>query len=271
MLLLFKILLIWFLFTACEAPKDTIQDEGRSLALSSDKMPPSKWKSVDVFPIKLKYAQNFDETEIDALENAATSWEKGVDYKMTFFAFDNTTPKEVQKIEDYEDDTLGIYKLNPWPSELPKSALAVTQIFGDRVNSGEDDEYIRIDHADILINYEIYTFTTDFSWGYDLHTVVVHEMGHFLGLYHDNTSNEESIMYPTISRFDTGRDPKEKDIDNILAKYSLRSDTAQVPQPSLSPTQRVSITLELYPGGKEIIRYKNDNGANETIIKHCSH
>jgi hypothetical protein len=121
------------------------------------------------------------------------------------------------------DNVMGVYKTTSWPDGLPTSALAVTQIFGRRYNTGSASEFVNIEHADILVNYEIFNFdTADAGSGYDLRTVVLHEMGHFLGLQH-NTSvpRAQSIMYPSISSTEFKRFPLQVDINDMANKYSI--------------------------------------------------
>lgn len=257
--LLFKLLLIWFVFTACQGAQEDDDRHAEQNALSGT-LVPSQWKSSQLFPLELKYGPNFSPDEIAALENAANNWTTGVDNQIHFFSSSPSSISHLDTLSAYDDNEFGIYKLTTWPEDLPKGALAVTQLYGTRVSIGRADEHILIDHADILVNFERYTFTTDLSWGYDLHTVIIHEMGHFLGLYHEEkTTAEESIMYPTISRFGQSRNPKEKDVINILEKYNIRNIASQkelTPSQKLSEGKPVVLILELYPHGQERIRIK---------------
>lgn len=269
--LLFKILLIWFLFTACQQAEQTRDRNSDQSALSSS-LVPSKWSSSAIFPMNLKYGTNFSNEEVMAIENAADSWSDGVDNQLQFFNSSASNFSELPNLDAYDDGEVGVYKLTTWPEELPGSALAVTQLYGTRVNIGTDNEHILIDHADILVNYETFTFSTDQSWGYDLHTVIIHEMGHFLGLYHDKTTAEESIMYPTISRFDTNRDPKAKDVDNILDKYNTRTLASAQSSSGFArktgSSEPITLILEMYPDGHERVQIKQEH-KNE--ILHFNH
>jgi len=122
------------------------------------------------------------------------------------------------------DSVLGVYKTDTWPSDLPGSALAVTQIFGLRKNTGKPNEYVDIQHADILLNEDIHNFDTENSGpNYDLRTVILHEMGHFLGLQHKSlsSSRNSSVMYPSISSTESKKEPKAVDITDIREKYSI--------------------------------------------------
>lgn len=226
----------------------------------------SKWNK-DQFPVELKYGDNFSASEIHAIESAGDSWSEATDNEFEFFDFLPSMVSFKENVELYDDNELGVYKLDTWPEDLPATALAVTQIYGEPGTDKSGKSYIKIDHADILINYEYYNFVTDESWGYDLESIILHEMGHFLGLKHNQDSSEVSIMYPTISKYDNARYPKSVDIDLVLELYNQTSNKA-VEQTrhliSSNKKQRIKILLEIYPDGKENMKVKI--GDNHEIL-----
>jgi hypothetical protein len=160
-----------------------------------------------------------------------TAWESGLSDKKNFFNHSATTPEVDQANMDLDalgdDSVTGVYKIQHWPLELPSSALAVTQIFGRRFNVGDADEYVRIEHADILVNDNLYNFRTSTDGSsntYDLQTVVLHEMGHFLGLSH-KSYGANSIMVPSIGSSTVARAPTNIDVGDIASKYSISLGT----------------------------------------------
>jgi predicted Zn-dependent protease len=201
------ILLLTFTFLACEQ-----QEEEQVVGLT----PNARWDKSRL-PLKLSLSSNFDDDEINAINDMADNWNQT--YEKDFFQVNAIhTAKTSVNPDNLNDSTMGIYKLAVWPDEFPRSALAVTQLFGEEKNGK-----VVIGHADILINYEHYNFTTDYSFGYDLATVVLHEMGHYLGLKHFKGHRDDSVMYPSITRFTDKRSPTVSDEETISSLYDGRS------------------------------------------------
>ena len=113
----------------------------------------------------------------------------------------------------YYDSEMGIYKSTNWFSNVSNQALAVTQFYGIRRNVGSATEYIELTHADIILNYRDYTFSMDSSSNsnYDLPSVLLHELGHFIGLSHQSDFLVSSVMQPYLSIFDVNRSITIKD------------------------------------------------------------
>lgn len=182
---------------------------------------PSYWPSSAAFPLNVRVSTAFSGAETDSIRTSADSWSTAVSNKETFFSTANTTTEKSSSLGSYNDGLLGVYKLTSWPSELEPTALAVTQLFGVRKNIGTSSEVIEISHADILVNYDNFSFSTDGGSGYDLETVVLHEFGHFLGLGHDDSAPSLSVMYPSISSFTQSREPKSNDSTRLENLYKL--------------------------------------------------
>ncbi len=235
----------------------------------------AKW-STNSFPLNIRYDQNFEQSEIDASVNAALAWENSIDNSVTLFDINyQTIAPDYSKLNQFDDNQLGIYKIDSWPEDLPQTALAVTQVFGDKIKSS-GETIIRIDHADILVNYDLYTFVTDGTWGYDLESILLHEMGHFLGLKHNNQSSKESVMYPSISKYDVARTPKSQDVIDLYDLYpslnqrSIASSSIYDEDTTEENLGRVTLQLEIYPNGKEIIKIIEGDTVYETHTN-CHH
>jgi len=257
------------ILSACGPQNEEAFTSSPSISSGSD-LAPSKWSSpAQAFPLQLSMSNDFNTTEVAAIQSVADEWSVSTKSSSQFFDTTNfISEKSSDDLNTYKDGEMGVYKLSSWPSSLPPTALAVTQIFGLRKNAGSPHEYIEIQHADILVNYQNFSFSSSGGFGYDLQTVLLHEMGHFLGLYHDNSSVDESVMYPTISRFTDNRVPRSRDIANIATKYETSGVVAASVDPSAAifmssssdglpvdflaaPDEEVVMRFEIFPEGKE--------------------
>jgi len=164
-----------------------------------------------------------------------------------------------------EDGINGVYKITSWPLSLSTSALAVTQIFGRRFNTGSANEYVRIEHADILVNENIFDFRTSVpgaSGSYDFKTVLLHELGHFLGLGH---KYGETVMRPSISTSTVINTPTAIDDSDMADKYNISLGAAPAnaiisgtkvnyEAEKQNPGEKIKIIIELHGTGECIHR-----------------
>jgi len=177
---------------------------------------PIKWNRRD---IPLNLSDEFSDEEIVKFKKMIKQWDDsapGVDF------FSYPIPlienKDYNDLENYRDGEFGIYKSHNWFNELSPAALAITQFYGYRRHQGTPSEYFEIISADIIINYKDHSYDPEnaFNW-YDLPTIVLHEMGHFLGLKHNDV--RESIMYPSLGSEELKRDLIDYDITSIVDLY----------------------------------------------------
>jgi hypothetical protein len=273
----------WFgLFTlvllgAC-TPSSEVTSGSSSSGRSLNAEAPYIWGN-NTFPKTVRIANGFSDTEVANITEMSTAWKTAVSNK-TFFTYGARTSDNYNISSP--DGILGIYKASTWPSDVSPDALAITQLFGRRYNIGSESEYVSIEHADILVNYStdeygnIFDFDTvdnGIEEGYDLRTVVLHEMGHFLGLQHIPTywyrpEGEEfvtqadykasSVMYPSINSLEEKRVPQTKDINALINKYNISSGGAAAMVTTVSghsplngdPGKNVRITIELMASGE---------------------
>lgn len=179
-------------------------------------------------PLNLKMSSEFasDYTNADLvnglnpLEQMAKVWNTAVSPGVTLFAlpFGTTSSTGFSSLSSFHDSEMGIYKSHTWFSGVSSSALAITQYYGIVKSDGSLGTYVDLTHADIIFNYR--DFAADFTFNgnplyYDVPTVLLHEMGHFLGLCHE--SNHVSIMAPYYNT--TQRSLKSWDSQKIQALY----------------------------------------------------
>jgi len=120
-------------------------------------------------------------------------------------------------LNNYLDGEIGIYKSTNWFSFIGAGVLAVTSYLGENRGS-----YVRLSHADIIMNYRDYTFTNNEAnnSNYDLPSVILHELGHMIGLKHTESSVIPSVMQPTLGASDVKRNVTAYDISYITSNYN---------------------------------------------------
>ena len=138
-----------------------------------------------------------------------------------------TANKTYSSLSSFKNDgEMGIYRADSWFSDVSSTALAITQTFGFRRNAGTSSEYVELIHADIIVNYDNFSFGINgSSTVFDLKTVILHELGHFLGLKHNDDTT--SIMYPSLGRGEVKRSLNTTDISGIRSLYNASSLTAK--------------------------------------------
>lgn len=165
---------------------------------------------------------------LNPIEQMQEEWNNSSS-SFTFFSIPNssTSNKDYDDLTSYNDSEMGIYKSTKWFSEVGSSALAITQFYGIRKNQGTSQEFLEIIHADIIFNFKNFSFSTDPSdvSSYDFHSVILHELGHFLGLDHETSA--PSVMNPFLAAFDNERSLYSTDVNNIIDNYTISSSSGQ--------------------------------------------
>jgi hypothetical protein len=178
----------------------------------------------------------------------------------------NTTgSNSYASISQFRDSTFGIYKSANWFSDVSSSALAITQFYGYVRSDASLGTYVDLTHADIIMNYRDYgtMFGTTNSAAYDIPTVVLHEMGHFLGLCHERyTGIPLSVMEPYYDPSSIHRNllPNDKTkitnlyINNTVSAMLARTSANAITAPAGTPIRGI---VELRADGR-CLHYIND-------------
>lgn len=220
----------------------------------------AKWPSANQ-NTTLKIANGlsgFTAGEETLIQTMANNWESAAN-NSNFFSFGNDTNIDSSDLDDYYNDSdMGVYKSTLWfsPTEVSATALAVTQYFGYR--SGD---YLILTHADIIFNYSgTFTFSTTNptpAGEFDLPSVAIHELGHFLGLGH-NTTDTTSVMKSTVASGPSSykRTLSSSDNTNIRTRYSLSGGGA------LESSNPNALTAEQGQTVRGIVELNSDGTCN---------
>lgn len=141
---------------------------------------------------------DYDVFTHNSLEQMAKVWNVGATRGLLTVPFAATGTTGYSATTSFRDSEMGIYKSYTWFSNVSSSALAITQFYGIVTNSAGLGDYIELTHADIIVNYKDYapklTMPNNPLKEFDVPTIILHEMGHLLGLCHE--SKQLSVMQP---------------------------------------------------------------------------
>jgi hypothetical protein len=269
--------LLALLIAGCTPSTEIVEGSSSTAAINPEA--PYLWGNKN-FPKSIGLSNALSSDEKISITEMGDAWTTSVSARSPFFSFSNLTNNSYNL--ERSDGVLGVYKVYDWnesltPNDIP-SPIAITQIFCRRYNIGSSNEYCSIEHADILINYDDFSFSTEINSAdkdpveYDLRTVVLHEMGHFLGLSHipewifrpssesaisKSNYKATSVMYPSIDFSEIKRVPKTKDTNALNSKYSisgLASSAIAVESPykpnASDLGKNVKVVIELMPNGE---------------------
>ncbi|MBG09024.1 MAG: hypothetical protein CME68_09720 [Halobacteriovoraceae bacterium] len=189
-----------------------------------------RW-NIESLPLQLRFSEDFQNDFLEkdqpreglnTLDKMLVNWDKSIINKKIFnIPAQFAENRNYETLHEFNDDEIGVYKSYKWFDDLPDGVLAITQYFGLRRNKGTSSEYLELIHADIIFNYRDYIFTMNEneSFHYDLPSVLLHELGHLLGLPHHNETKSLSIMTPFLNSSDIKRNVYLRDQENLQDNY----------------------------------------------------
>ncbi len=135
------------------------------------------------YPLVLNTSKNVTDIEKSIIQKMVKEWNQKSPRSKELLTFtDQTGPLPLyENPNDYLDSFYGIYKLSLWPKEFYAGdfPIAITQVF-----TREENGKKIIIHGDIFLNNEHYDFNPSNPLSHDFASVILHEMGHLLGLHH---------------------------------------------------------------------------------------
>ena len=239
-----------------------------------------KW-SQSSLPLRLKMSSAFDADLVDIekvgglniMEQMAKVWNDTVPSKpLVQLPFAPSASAGYSTTSQFRDGEIGIYKSANWFSNVSSNALAITQFYGVITQSPGLGTYIQLTHGDIIVNYRDYgsqlKMVDAYGPSYDLPTIILHEMGHLLGLCHEE--KEPSIMAPYYLR--TQHKVQSYDFNVMHRLYDGSSNAYSIPQNtntnalSMPPGTEVSGMIELRADGK-CLHYMNGEKTYEHVVE----
>lgn len=256
---IFKILVLGTLLTSCNPQNPT------PVPIPPNSCMIGKWSTLGGNTLNVKMSSEFEGdfangdmvNGLNPIEQVANEWNTAIPGKSFFqVPFNIAATTGYATIPEFKDGEFGIYKSHTWFPNMSAQILAITQFYGTIKNSPTLGNFVDLNHADIIVNYK--DFGANLSMHlpvatgfYDLPTIVIHEMGHFLGLCHDTT--HDSIMQPIYNFNQRLLKPYDKTIINDLyvndkLPASMNKDAAMAA--SIPVGTRVRGVIELHANGK---------------------
>lgn len=240
------------LLGGCYEEKEVTLSSSNKSPINSSSRPPGRWPAHSL-PLALRISENFSPKEINTLQDQADAWERAINNELDFFNYDFPLIENLnlEGLYDYKDNPahghhLGIYKSTKWPHQFGRDTLAITQ-FSGHIKQDDQGKYIHITHADIIFNYQDYTFSNNPQYSeFDFASVAIHELGHLLGLRHESKLYSPSVMRPFIHQQIHQRKPSKRDQKVLRTNYRLTVEKATLYSANLQ------IDNGEYPVGRSI-------------------
>lgn len=220
-----------FLFS-CEESTQTVETQEYGLSLSTLAWNPSNFPTGG--RIQLSLSEDMADVVLgstgdlgDETWQVANLWDESVAGINFFQSQINIVPNlDYENLESYWDPAgqtqIGIYNSEYWFNDVPSQAVAITQFYAvaDSINGRS---YYRLLHADIIFNSRNHDFSmsTNDSQRYHFPTVLLHELGHLLGLEHNLNFSSGSIMIPSFHRNYVQAQLSDVDENNLVNKYKI--------------------------------------------------
>lgn len=186
----------------------------------------TRWNA-NAFPLDVRVAEDFIDTDyngedgIGIFTDFLNAWDDEVGLNFFETPIVTTPDLDSDDLDDYEKGVIGIYKSSTWFSNVSSNAIAVTYWLGIKAKDSEG-KYYQMTSADIILNYSDWNFKVDNTANnhYFIPQVVLHELGHLLGLEHQTPPfGEEAIMKSTMATSEHLDELQDTDKDAIVALY----------------------------------------------------
>jgi hypothetical protein len=215
------------------------------------------WPSEDL-PLKMAISKDFTVNEEFAITESVDKWEEaaGLDLINSFEFIDQPNYTNIK--EYYEEDYInGIYRPTTKIEGLDHKIVAICQSFVSPYKTVNGVRYFRIEEADIILNDYHHDFFDDDEMideddptTHYTSSVVLHEFGHFFGLFHDDTGIMDIEAPVSTVITDIDQDTANKIYDNYhdsgLISSRGKSNKYDVKQKSKASRGRVHYQIILF-------------------------
>ena len=225
-------IIIAILFSAllfgCKGGGGVESSRGANAPLDQNSNLPIRWDS-NKLPLTINISSDFifPPADIDGagrnpIEQMQKQWDDALPGKSLFnYPAIPIAGKGMASLDSYRDAHFGVYFSDDWFTGVSSDALAITQFYALKKSSAWGD-YYALTHTDIIVNNRDFDFSTNAAstTNYDLHTVILHELGHLLGLGHQFDYSISAVMRPYLGISDSKRSLTSDDENRIVDLYN---------------------------------------------------
>lgn len=163
------------------------------------------WKGQ--FPIEMYIHESVPEGYYNAIKGAMAQWE----HKLKRPVFKIMGVAGGPNDGGQKDERSIIYYMNEWdPSQKREQARTTIYWLGDLIVEAD----LKVNAS----NFSFFTGDTPQSNKVDMESLIVHELGHVLGLQHNDSV--PSVMATTLASETLRRTPKAADVDSVQCEYN---------------------------------------------------
>jgi Matrixin len=179
------------------------------------------WKQAD--PFKLYISSSVPEELRPPIYRAAATWNKEIGYNLIEISEENT------QLEDNKsrDNKNVIYFLNEWSSDnISEQARTSVYWIGDQIQEADirinasDFSYYDQNYQNLVGSFGLKKINKEVTEGYSFEALVLHEMGHLLGLKHQDTGDpSKTVMSTKLSAYNNRVQLTKQEQDSIGCEY----------------------------------------------------
>ncbi|UYL09563.1 matrixin family metalloprotease [Bdellovibrio sp. SKB1291214] len=165
------------------------------------------WKAE--VPVTMYLHTSVPEEYVGAIVSAAQTWEKSAGRKLFNIV---TTPRVSGPNSPRQDGKNVIYFMDTWETERGSEQARTSVLWrGDQINE-----------TDIRVNTKDFTFYWNQSKSgssVNIEALILHEMGHVLGLKHNDDKAASSVMQTYLRSGDDRTEPSATDTTDLKCEY----------------------------------------------------
>lgn len=186
----------------------------------------TRWNP-QAFPLDVRISEDFIDEDYSGndggvINNLLQAWDDEVAFTFFVNPITETVNKESTSLSSYRDSEIGIYKSSQWFPNVTSNAIAITQWYGINTSDSEGN-FTQVIHADIIVNYRDWNFKINpdpSTNSYYIPQVILHEVGHLLGLNHLSPPvGQDAVMKPYMDTDEELDELETTDVDGIVALY----------------------------------------------------